>query len=157
MFAGTSLAQTEAQDTPIFDQDAKPLTRGGAMMPEGATESGYCCVIFDVTEGGKTTNVDAAYCTLDIFRNESENSVRQWIYEPARKDGEPVQRHGVVTTLVYKVTDATGLIVPSHTGWYRLKSGTGRPTRAAPFDRAERRAWEQEQYDTQISCDARIS
>ena len=29
MLAGTSLAQTEAQGTPPFDQDATPLTRGG--------------------------------------------------------------------------------------------------------------------------------
>jgi len=97
--------------------DVENLKRVPPMMPNEAEVSGYCCVMFDVTATGKTTNITTPYCTSAALSKAAKTSVGQWTYRPARKNGQPVYRKNMDTNITFHLADVDGRLIPSPQGY----------------------------------------
>jgi len=98
-----------------FDRQAQPLIRIPPIMSQGALrsdKSGHCKLEFDVSAIGVPENIRVGYCTDDVFRETSIDSVEKWKYNPAIRNGEAVARKNVVTNIQYKILDACGNLLP---------------------------------------------
>ena len=65
---------------------------------------GQCTLVFDITIGGRTDNIQAANCTNSQFERASINAVRNWRYNPQILNGEPTLYRGATTVLVYRMS-----------------------------------------------------
>lgn len=55
-------------------------------------------VQFDVSSDGRTENIEVIFSLPNsVFGAEAARAVRQWRYDPATIDGQPVRRVGVQT------------------------------------------------------------
>lgn len=86
-----------------------PVRRVHPEFPQEAFKSnisgGYCIVSFDVTEKGRTENVEIADCWPErYFAEPSVRAVKDWRYTPAvDSEGNPAVRRGVTITLRYTI------------------------------------------------------
>ncbi len=85
--------------------DARPIKRVPPEFPNwcgGFTRAEYRVVVeFDVTEEGRTSNIEVIESTRSCFEAAAVKSVRKWRYRPKYVDGKPVARPGVVTQIVF--------------------------------------------------------
>ena len=88
--------------------DAQPIVRIPPFMPPRATRSGHCQMQFDVDEKGNTYNVEALYCTQDVFSKASIASLSRWKYNPKTVNGKPTKQTGVTSKMAYKLVDECG-------------------------------------------------
>ncbi|MEL6686238.1 MAG: energy transducer TonB [Pseudomonadota bacterium] len=145
-----TLAQPDYEEPYAIEAPTPP-------MPLSARESGYCCVNFDVDADGSVNNATVGYCTLELFRNASVWSVKQWEYEPARRFGRPVAETGLTEFVSFILAyEDNGEIIPSHTG-YLTPKGKNPPEAPRPKDKDEHTLWLDQHYDTEKLCVARIS
>jgi len=97
--------QAEAEEQPCCD--AEPLARREPRYPEDALWSdldGVVYVRFDVTAEGRTDNVEVIGAfPPGVFDQASIRAVRDWRYEPATRDGEPVLRENVETRFDFRI------------------------------------------------------
>lgn len=96
----------------VSDRDAQPLVRIPPIMPTRAEKSGHCKVRFDVSPEGQPFNVQATYCTENVFKRASIKSVEKWKYNPKVVDGRNVARSGVESQITFRLTDERGNIIP---------------------------------------------
>jgi protein TonB len=80
-------------------------------MPRIATQSGYCFMRFDVSNLGRTFNIEAYKCSDDMFANAAADSVREWIYDPKLENGEPVVSKGIKTKVTFRLSDVAGDLI----------------------------------------------
>ena len=92
----------------VIDKDAKPLVSSIAAMPPGATKSGHCNMVFDVTPKGIPTNIQATSCTDKVFRAAGYSSVAKWYFNPRMKEGKAVGIAGVERKLSFKLVGSDG-------------------------------------------------
>jgi protein TonB len=91
----------------VSDRDAQPLVRIRPMYPPRALErgtEGSCKAFFDVSPAGKPYNVRTE-CTSSVFARAAARSVEKWKYNAKIVDGKPVARRGVITNIVFKISD----------------------------------------------------
>ncbi|HFE39266.1 MAG TPA: energy transducer TonB, partial [Gammaproteobacteria bacterium] len=96
----------------VSDRDAQPLVRIPPIMPPRAEKSGHCDVRFSVSPEGAPFNVEAIFCTNNVFKRPSIKSVQKWKYNPKIVDGRAVARQGVRSTITFRLTDDRGNIIP---------------------------------------------
>ncbi|GLQ19898.1 energy transducer TonB [Algimonas porphyrae] len=96
----------------VSDRDAQPLVRIPPQMPARAEKSGHCRMRFDVSPEGQPFNIQATYCTQDLFRRNSVRSVERWKYNPKIQDGRPIGRKGVETKITFQLADERGNVIP---------------------------------------------
>lgn len=96
----------------ISDRDAQPLVRIPPIMPLRAEKSGHCKVRFDVSAEGQPFNVDTLNCTQSLFKRASIKSVQKWKYNPKVLEGRAVARTGVESTIIFRLTDERGNVIP---------------------------------------------
>ncbi len=81
--------------------DAVPRRRATPSYPEQAQMQGMeglAMVQFDVSSDGRTENIEVIFSLPNsVFGAEAARAVRQWRYDPATIDGQPVRRVGVQT------------------------------------------------------------
>lgn len=102
------------QDKP--DTDAKPCYRAPPVVPPGVNESGFCIMVFDVNNYGRTENIRATDCTHENFVRNSEMVVGTWSFTPKVERGMPVTQKDVKTKLTYRVMDDSGSLLPGPEG-----------------------------------------
>lgn len=98
-----------------LDRDAQPLVRVPPRMSPKALmgdHSGHCLLKFDVSQLGEPKNIRAAYCTRDVFRDSSIQSLALWKYNPAIRNGAAVKRKDVETRIAYIIQDSCGRQLP---------------------------------------------
>lgn len=96
----------------VSDRDAQPLVRIPPVMPMRADKSGHCRVKFDVSPEGAPFNVEATYCTSNMFESSTIKSVQKWKFNPKIVDGRAVSMSGVENKVSYRLTDERGNIIP---------------------------------------------
>ncbi len=98
------------------DEDAKPCYRAPPVVPSGVNESGFCIMVFDVNNYGRTENIRATDCTHEKFVRNSEMVVGTWSFTPKVERGMPVTQKDVKTKLTYRVMDDSGSLLPGPEG-----------------------------------------
>ena len=102
---------------PGDDPHPEPISRPYPFVPPWATESGFCCMTFDVEASGNASNAQVAYCSDPAFVQVSKMAIATWIYEPSRNaEGEAVVFEGMQVYLSYIVRD-DGKIVRNAEGF----------------------------------------
>ena len=91
---------------------AKPCYRIPPPMPMRAQRSGHCRATFSIDTRGRTTDIGEMDCTMELFSAVAEETVRQWRYYPALRDGRPVREDGVETKLSFVLSNESGEIIP---------------------------------------------
>ena len=104
-------AETFDRSEVVIDKDAKPLVATIAVMPPGATKSGHCNMIFDVTPKGVPTNIQAENCTDKVFRSASFSSIAKWYFNPRLKAGKAVGIAGVEKKVSFKLVGTDGKVI----------------------------------------------
>ena len=110
-FEAPEIDRSQFQIT-VSDRDAQPLVRIPPIMPPRAEKSGHCRVRFNVSPEGKPFDVEATYCTENLFRSATIRSVQKWKYNPQIQDGRPVGRVGVESKITFRLADERGNIIP---------------------------------------------
>ncbi len=99
--------------TPVaVDLNLVPIFRATPIMPMRADRSGFCNMIFDVNANGVTYNVRALNCSQSLFARASIKSVEKWQYRPQTIGGKAVPRTGLRTTIIFRLTDEHGRLIP---------------------------------------------
>ena len=110
-FEAPTIDRNQFQIT-VSDRDAQPLVRLPPQMPDRAEKSGHCKVRFDVSPEGNPFNIEATYCSQNVFKRNSIRSVERWKYNPKIQDGRAIGRRGVETTIRFKLADERGNLIP---------------------------------------------
>lgn len=97
------------------DGDAKPCYRAPPVVPSGVNESGFCIMVFDINNYGRTENIRAD-CTHETFIRNSELVVGTWSFTPKVERGMPVTQKDVETKVTYRVMDESGNLLPGPEG-----------------------------------------
>lgn len=87
---------------------AKPCVRVSPIMPAKTVTSGVCTVMFDVDENGLTENWEIKNCTHDIFKQNSLEVLKYWLYFPKKIDGVAVRDNSVESVITYKLDNGKG-------------------------------------------------
>ncbi|MDB2437297.1 energy transducer TonB [Hellea sp.] len=97
-----------------FNRDMEPCRRLPATMPPKfmmQDYSGYCNVKFDILPTGNTANIIPT-CTDSSLERPTLKSVQEWIYIPARKNGQISSSVGVEAKVQFIMTDEKGYRLP---------------------------------------------
>jgi len=97
--------------------EAEPKLRWPSVMPPRATESGYCCMAFDLDKYGRTQNVEAAFCTNTVFLESSLKATKKWRYYPKTVNGEPAPTKNLSVYLSYRLTTRDGALIKNADGY----------------------------------------
>jgi len=79
--------------------------------------SGYCRVTFDISAKGAPINVQTTRCTNAQLASPTVKSVQKWKYAPEIRDGRPVSRSGLETTIRFDLRDERGEVLPLPNGY----------------------------------------
>ena len=150
--------QTKSAKTSKPEKKAKAFTKDVVLkkavtqaVPKGAGESGYCCMIFDVSDKGKVSNVEINFCSNEIFERSSKLSFSFWEFEPAKLNGKPVTRRGVNRKATFHLKDAEGNLIPSSNGYLsRLDPNAKIPSE--PKSSEARRNWLNKHFNMNRPC-----
>ncbi|MGB6319489.1 MAG: hypothetical protein WBG08_12685 [Litorimonas sp.] len=93
------------------ERDAEPCHRAAPIMPFEATTSGVCRVVFNTSRSGEPIDVQTEACTDQVFCEATTEAVNRFIYHPAIKFGEAVERRGIETKMTYRLADEMGRII----------------------------------------------
>ena len=98
--------------------DAKPLKRVPPDFPDKCQSRAHnkesVLVEFAVDKDGNTKDIVVVESTNHCFDSEARKSVRRWKYHPKTIDGEPVERLGVQTRIVFQL-DGANRVRPEET------------------------------------------
>jgi TonB family protein len=103
-----------AQDSPAAESyaPAKPLRRTNPDYPMRAlrlNQEGWVTLSFVVTPDGDVTETMIEDSSgLEYFESAAVAAVRNWQYEPARRNGEPVEEAMMQTTIYFEASGAQG-------------------------------------------------
>ena len=97
-------------------------------MPPMATQSGYCCMLYDIDNNGDVKNVLTQYCTDDYFGPPSKAALLKWKYDTKKKAGTSSVSKGLTTYISFALTDEFGQIIPNRNGFMSLKPDGSRDT-----------------------------
>ena len=108
-------------DIPItIDTPPTPHVRVPPVFPARFLQgdvSGYCRVRFDISVEGLPFNVATTECTSGQLESATVKSVQKWKYAPQMKDGRPVSRSGLETTIRFDLKDDRGELLPLPRGY----------------------------------------
>ena len=79
--------------------------------------SGYCRVTFDISAEGLPFNVKTTTCTNAQLSPPTVKSVQKWKYAPEIRDGLPISRSGMETTIRFDLKDDRGQVLPLPSGY----------------------------------------
>ncbi len=96
----------------IPDRNAQPVLRITPPMPQRAEKSGHCKMRFNVNAQGAPYNVRAVYCSQSLFERNSIKATQKFKYRPKILNGVPMDMTGVETTILYKLADGNGRVIP---------------------------------------------
>lgn len=113
----SSTAFAQPENLSADSVDAKTISRVPPNMPWNAQSSGYCCMLFDVTPDGKTSNIRTPHCSAEMFRKPSIEAVSKWKYSPKTVDGRPVLRADMTNLMSFVLTDYDGTVIQSPDGF----------------------------------------
>jgi hypothetical protein len=97
-------------------RDAEACVRVPPRMPDEAQRSGYCRVIFNISQTGDPIDVRADECSEQIFCEPTTEAVRRWIYYPILEYGETAERMSVVSSINFRLTGIGGKVIPQGEG-----------------------------------------
>ena len=88
-----------------LNMEVMPCFRVPPVMPRTALISGHCHVEFDVSAEGRPINILLTGCTEEKFAKPTRDSVRQWLYLPEIKDGNPVVARNKESKITFILRD----------------------------------------------------
>lgn len=101
-----------------------PIEQEAAKIPRTAKVSGYCCIVFDVTEMGRTENLRTTYCSEAYYEHPSLEAVSTWIYEPYVNDEGEIERFNDHTTKkLFFLKNQWGRALPGKNGFGGIVNG----------------------------------
>ncbi|MEZ5921805.1 MAG: energy transducer TonB [Parvularculaceae bacterium] len=109
--AGWSSRPAKAEEGPTWtrNRDAEPLWRDPPTYPYACMETAgpheSVVVNFDVDETGATQDIEAIETTNDCLVVAARESVAQWLYAPAIRNGRPSRREDVQTSVRFELSD----------------------------------------------------
>lgn len=100
-FDGSLIPEVERVDESIFvfDNNKTKATIKNQWppyfsRPKKGEDSGFCCILYSVSQLGFTFNVEAQSCSHDKFASVADTVLRYWSYTPVTIDGKPVSSSG---------------------------------------------------------------
>jgi hypothetical protein len=93
-------------------RDAEACVRIPPNMPDMATASGHCIVVFNISARGEPTDVRTDECTDQVFCEPTTKATRRWIYHLKLQYGEAVERRRVQSTMRFRLTNFRGQVIP---------------------------------------------
>ncbi|WP_427453958.1 energy transducer TonB [Litorimonas sp. WD9-15] len=66
-------------------------------------------MLYDIDRDGRTQNVEATYCTDEVYRQESIRTLSSWVYDKKRQDGTPVAAYNITASIAYRIEDMMGV------------------------------------------------
>lgn len=108
---------------PEIDKDgnvifhAEPDHKIAPIMPPRARESGYCCVILDITKRGRVKNPKVLYCSNPVFWDVTKRTVPRLTYLPKMVNGEAVDSKGYLEHFSYRLADQHGNLITNADGY----------------------------------------
>jgi len=103
-----------------IDKNPTPQLRIPPVFPNRFLQgnvSGYCRVRFDIGANGQPLNVKTTTCTNAQLKSPTVKSVQKWKYAPEIRDGRPVSRSGLETTIRFDLRDERGQVLPLPSGY----------------------------------------
>ena len=94
------------------DTKATPIRRTPPKFPHRAAVSGWCHMVFDVSDTGYPLQVVAKNCSDPIFETESVRGIYKWRFIPKVDQGRFVDMVGAETLISYRMEDEAGSILP---------------------------------------------
>lgn len=88
-----------------------PAMRIPPVMPPRAKRSGRVIVKFDVGRDGKPMNIEPIQASEEVFLKPAIRSVSAWEYDVS-EDIAPDDLTGIVSTIIFKLSDMSGRILP---------------------------------------------
>lgn len=88
------------------------IKRVPPVMPQQSSQSGYCCMTYDIDKYGLTKNISASYCTEAYLAEPSKQALAKWIYDTKKKDGTNVKSESLTTYMSFVLTDQFGAVIP---------------------------------------------
>lgn len=95
-----------------YKNKIEPLERMPPKMPRQAQRSGWVIVQFDVTDDGKTENVESITATERVFVRDAVDAVSKWTYPPKTSEEPNKARKAHVTTITFYLMDERGNQIP---------------------------------------------
>lgn len=105
------------------DSEAVPVVRIPPILPRRADASGHCIYNLSVSAWGQVTTIDTVGCTERVFDRNAKQSLRKWVYQPARQGGKFVQSRDENVKITFKLTDERGRVIPEPSSWIEGSSG----------------------------------
>ena len=105
------LVPEDKQEQPT-ETIATPRIKAAPKMPSSAQTSGFCCMLYDVTENGIPENVATSFCSSRKFRTSSIRSLKKWHFNPAILGGVKIRANDQSRIVTYRLTDERGFIIP---------------------------------------------
>ena len=75
----------------------KPVSRPAPPLPRDGPDYGYACVEVTVTAEGELVDPEVVATNSDPFAASFLETLARWRFEPATRDGEPVELRTLVT------------------------------------------------------------
>lgn len=86
----------------VTNRDEQPIVRVSPIYPLSANgRTATCDVRFSLNEKGVPFNI-VPNCSASVFERPVSRAVAKWKYAPKLVDGQPVVRHGMRTSIVFK-------------------------------------------------------
>ncbi|MEL7489858.1 MAG: energy transducer TonB [Pseudomonadota bacterium] len=100
-------SETAEDDVTAQDFDARPIKRIPPNYPDrcqrSATRRETVFLEYDVTAKGRTENIRVIDTTNACFNTNAARSVQKWRFKPRMRDGVPVRRPNVQTSIAFEL------------------------------------------------------
>ena len=107
--------QIDKQGNIIFHEE---LTHNiSPIMPPRATESGYCCVMLDVTKTGRVENSEVIYCSSPVFLDITRRTAPKITYSPRTVNGIAMPSKDVLEHFSFRLRDRNGKLIKNSDGY----------------------------------------
>ena len=87
------------------------------VMPINAKESGYCCVMLDITKTGKVKHPEVMYCSSPVFRDITQRTAPKITYLPRQVNGEKMATTDHLQIFNFYLSNQWGAIIKNSDGY----------------------------------------
>lgn len=151
IFVCGGAAAATATPPSTYDQAAVVTKRLPPKKSFSSRESVYCCVTYDVSVEGRATNNEAPYCTNMRFSKTTIKTLKSWRFDPALKDGTPVQWSGGQSIITSLAVNRSGYPKPGKDGFLEPRDKQAAIPKP-PQDFVARFKWKDKYFDSDKVC-----
>lgn len=137
-----------------YDKDAQLIykPKGKPLITKLTRESGYCCLVLDITKQGDVKNIRINFCTHDELEQPIVSRVKEFRFSPALIDNKPVfRKNKSYNQDYYRFKGKYTSPIPGPNGYMEV-TNPGLETPPRPQSREEFDSWIGKYFDTEMVC-----